>query len=82
MSALSHKRTSADVKPMSALPPKADVDHHNSNVRSVPKTEVARTQRPRDAVQQGETGDKAKPSVFQLAGGFIVFSFRQFRSEN
>jgi hypothetical protein len=42
MSALGHKRTSADVKPMSALPPKADIDHHNSNVRFVPKADMRR----------------------------------------
>ena len=36
MSALGQKQTSRDVRRMSALPPKADVDWVHSNVRFVP----------------------------------------------
>jgi hypothetical protein len=36
MSALGHKRTSAHVRVMSALPPKADMGQHARDVRFVP----------------------------------------------
>jgi hypothetical protein len=36
MSALGHKRTLRLANPMSALPPKADVDHEVGNVRFMP----------------------------------------------
>jgi hypothetical protein len=38
MSALGQKQTSEDVKAMSALPPKADMDGHACDVRFVPIT--------------------------------------------
>ena len=40
MSALGQKRTSEHVQSMSALPPKADVDHDGRDVRFVPEAEV------------------------------------------
>jgi hypothetical protein len=40
MSALGHKRTWEHVRPMYALPPKADIDHDASNVRFVPKANI------------------------------------------
>jgi hypothetical protein len=40
MSALSHQRTLIRVRIMSALPPKADMDHHGRDVRFVPKDGV------------------------------------------
>jgi hypothetical protein len=40
MSALGQKRTSAHLRIMSALPPKADVDHDGRDVRFVPEAEV------------------------------------------
>jgi len=36
MSALGQKRTLRGVRPMSALPPKADIDHHGRDVRTNP----------------------------------------------
>jgi hypothetical protein len=36
MSALGQKRTLRRLKPMSALPPKADMDQHGCDVRFVP----------------------------------------------
>jgi hypothetical protein len=42
MSALGQKRTSEDVKAMSALPPKADIGTQLWNVRFVPKANVSR----------------------------------------
>jgi hypothetical protein len=36
MSALGHKRTSKHARPMSALPPKADIVCRNGDVRFVP----------------------------------------------
>ena len=40
MYALGHKRTSRRVNSMSALPPKADVVQHGSNVCFVPKADI------------------------------------------
>ena len=42
MSALGHKRTLREVRPMSALPPKADIDHYGRDVRFVPKADILR----------------------------------------
>ena len=42
MSALGHKQTSAHVRVMSALPPKADIDQHGRDVRFVPKADIPR----------------------------------------
>ena len=41
MSALGQKQTSEDVKAMSALPPKADIDPQPANVRFVPIADMA-----------------------------------------
>ena len=41
MSASDQKRTSHEVCVMSALPPKADMDQHGSDVRYVPKADIA-----------------------------------------
>jgi hypothetical protein len=41
MSALGHKRTLRFIRPMSALSPKADIDHEDGNVRFVPKADIA-----------------------------------------
>jgi hypothetical protein len=43
MSALGQKQTSAHVRVMSALPPKADMDHYCRDVRFVPKADIGRT---------------------------------------
>ena len=40
MSALGQKQTSRHVQPMSALPPKADIDQHGRNVCFVPKADI------------------------------------------
>src|SRR5215467_97559 len=40
MSALGHKQTFRSVKPMSALPPKADIGTQSWNVRFVPKADI------------------------------------------
>jgi|SRR5262245_59535921 len=40
MSALGHKRTSKQVRAMSALPPKADMDQNGRDVRFVPKADI------------------------------------------
>ena len=40
MSALGQKQTSAHVRVMSALPPKADIDQHAGDVRFVPKADM------------------------------------------
>jgi hypothetical protein len=40
MSALCRKRTLRHIRPMSALPPKADMVRHDRDVRYVPKAEV------------------------------------------
>jgi hypothetical protein len=40
MSALGQKQTSAHVRSMSALPPKADIDQHRRDVRFVPKADI------------------------------------------
>jgi hypothetical protein len=40
MSALGQKQTLQDVRTMSALPPKADIDQHGSDVRFVPKADI------------------------------------------
>jgi hypothetical protein len=41
MSALGQKQTSRPIRAMSALPPKADMDHQGCDVRFVPEAEVA-----------------------------------------
>jgi hypothetical protein len=41
MSALGHKRAFPIVRPMSVLPPKADIDHDGGNVRFVPRADVS-----------------------------------------
>src|SRR5262249_17897732 len=41
MSALGQKRTFAHVRVMSALPPKADIDKQNCDIRFVPKADIA-----------------------------------------
>ena len=43
MSALGQKQTSRHLQPMSALPPKADMDQHDCNVRFVPKADIEYT---------------------------------------
>jgi hypothetical protein len=43
MSALGQKQTSAHVRVMSALPPKADIEKFPWNVRFVPKADIAVT---------------------------------------
>jgi len=40
MSALGQKQTSAHVRVMSALPPKADITDHDWDVRFVPKADI------------------------------------------
>src|SRR5262249_41050975 len=40
MSAMGQKRTSRNVQPTSALPPKADMDQHRCDVRFVPKADI------------------------------------------
>jgi hypothetical protein len=50
MSALGHKRTSKHFRPMSALPPKADMVQHNRDVRFVPIADIAEPQ------QRGKIG--------------------------
>ena len=40
MSALGQKRTSEQVRAMSALPPKADMDQYGRDVRFVPKADI------------------------------------------
>ena len=40
MSALGHKRTSAHVRVMSALPPKADIGEGDRHVRQVPQADI------------------------------------------
>jgi hypothetical protein len=42
MSALGQKRTLKRVRPMSALPPKADIAERRRHVRFVPKADVLR----------------------------------------
>ena len=42
MSTLGHKRTFVRCSPMSALPPIADIDQHDCDVRFVPKAEVVK----------------------------------------
>jgi len=42
MSALGQKQTSAHVRVMSALPPKADIGTQSRNVRFVPKADILR----------------------------------------
>src|SRR6516164_8343413 len=42
MSASGQKQTSKQVRRMSALPPKADIDQHASDVRFVPKADIVR----------------------------------------
>ena len=42
MSALGQKQTLGRVRPMSALPPKADIGPQSVNLRFVPEAEVAR----------------------------------------
>ena len=42
MSALGHKRTFRSAIAMSALPPKADIEARQSNVRFVPIADIAR----------------------------------------
>src|SRR5262249_25936988 len=44
-SALGQKRTSAHVRVMSALPPKADIESQSRNVRFVPKADMPATSR-------------------------------------
>jgi len=41
MSALGQKQTFNDGRPMSALPPKADMDQHGRDVCFVPKADIA-----------------------------------------
>jgi hypothetical protein len=40
MSALGQKRTLLGVRPMSALPPKADIDQHGRDDRFVPQADI------------------------------------------
>jgi hypothetical protein len=44
MSALDQKRTLKNGHLMSALPPKADIDHGGGNVRFVPKADINATE--------------------------------------
>jgi hypothetical protein len=43
MSALGQKQTSRSVRPMSALPPKADIVQHDRDVRFVPQADINRS---------------------------------------
>jgi hypothetical protein len=40
MSALGQKQTLERIQSLSALPPKADMDHHGRDVRFVPKADI------------------------------------------
>jgi hypothetical protein len=42
MSALGQKQTSARIRVMSALPPKADIEAQSHDVRFVPKADISR----------------------------------------
>src|SRR5262249_43657617 len=44
MSALGQKQTSRHLQPMSALPPKADIETQSRDVRFVPKADIRTTQ--------------------------------------
>jgi hypothetical protein len=48
MSALGQKQTSAHVRVMSALPPKADIAEHRRHVRFVPQADIARRTKLKD----------------------------------
>ena len=47
MPALGQKQTSAHVRAMSALPPKADIDQDGCNVRFVPEADILRRNKER-----------------------------------
>jgi hypothetical protein len=51
MSALGQKRTFSHLRPMSALPPKPDMDRHGRDVRFVPLAEVG----PKRSAARSET---------------------------
>jgi hypothetical protein len=54
MSALGHKQTFGKVRPMSALPPKADIVQHDRDVRFVPIADIVKvTRSPRRRRQVG-----------------------------
>src|SRR6516164_8570720 len=53
MSALGQKQTSEGVKTMSALPPKADIGTHSSDVRFVPKADMKSAWRARPPTLSG-----------------------------
>ena len=61
MSALGQKRTWRGVRPMSALPPTADMDQHARDLRFVPIAEVAR--------QRDYSGSPAMRSLMRLSSG-------------
>ena len=53
MSALGQKQTFTRLQPMSALPPKADMDQHRGDVRFVPKADIGTLTDVRFTAQSG-----------------------------
>jgi hypothetical protein len=54
MSAMGQKQTFRNVRPMSALPPKADIRQHDWDVRFVPKADITlKTASARDGALAG-----------------------------
>ena len=69
MSALGQKQTLQHVRPMSALPPKADIGTQSGNVRFVPKADIERSIRlPRRCAKVRIAG-RAIPSDFAVLRG-------------
>jgi hypothetical protein len=64
MSALGQKRTFPRVRPMSALPPKADIEGRQFDVRFVPKADIDPNQSP--CASRRDT----RPSVQRWRDGF------------
>ena len=54
MSALGQKQTLADVRVMSALPPKADIGTQPRDVRFVPKADIARCAAAKSGIERNE----------------------------
>ena len=69
LSALGQKQTSKHVRSMSALPPKADMDHHGRDVRFVPKADMAPGHSITSSARESTDGGTVRPSalaVFRL----------------
>ena len=68
MSALGQRRTFRSFRPMSALPPKADMDWHGRDVRFVPKADIRGNYSITKSARAISVGGTVRPRPWRSSG--------------